>query len=532
MYALIWGCVLLAILYFYLRKKHSYFKDHEVNHIPPVPILGNATKGLLKMQHLVEGFDKLYFAFPEDRFVGNYDLLWPTLMIRDPELLRLIGVKDFDYFSDHRPFTSENDPVFAKSLFGLKGQKWRDMRSTLSPAFTGSKLRGMVPLIQDCSKNLVRYLDAEIKKSDNGYLDVDSKDLFTRYANDVIATCAFGLRVDSIAEKDNEFYRMGHKCTNFSYVQILKMITILIFPFINKIMSIEIFPKDVTGFLKRIVLDTMTNRDQNKTYRPDVIQILLEAKKGILKHESLKDEKDAGFATVDESSIGKSVITHAWNDDELAAQAILFFFAGFDTVSTAMVFLMYELAVNGDVQTKLRREIDACYEKYNGKIDYDKLNQMKYLDMVFSETLRKWPPGASLDRECQNRYNLGKPHSKASKDFYLDKGTQVIVPVWSIHRDPCYYPEPARFDPERFSDDNKRNIKPFTYIPFGIGPRNCIGSRFALTEVKTMAFDLLRHFELSPAAKTRVPAVLDPSASFAMRLLGGHWIRIRARDTM
>ncbi|GBP26432.1 Cytochrome P450 9e2 [Eumeta japonica] len=403
------------------------------------------------------------------------------------------------------------------------------MRSTLSPAFTGSKLRGMVPLIQDCSKNLVKYLEAEIQKNGDGYFDVDSKDLFTRYANDVIATCAFGLRVDSIAEKDNEFYRMGYKFTNFTYTQILKMFTILVFPFINQIIEMDIFPKDVTGFLRQIVLDTMKNRDENKIFRPDVIQILLEVKKGILKHEKVKDDKDAGFATVEESAIGKSAIKQVWDDDDLVAQAILFFLAGFDTVSTAMVFLMYELAVNSDVQAKLRQEIDDCYEKYQGNVDYEKLNQMKYLDMVLSESLRKWPPAPNLDRECQKHYNLGKPHDKAMKDFYLEKGSQVIVPVWAIHHDPRYYPQPEQFNPERFSDDNRHNIKPFTYMPFGVGPRNCIGSRLALTEVKSMVFDLLRHFELSPASKTRIPPQLDPS-TFAIRMLGGHWIRIRPRN--
>ncbi|GBP26428.1 Cytochrome P450 9e2 [Eumeta japonica] len=530
MYVVIWSCVLLVTLYLYMRRKHSYFKEHGVNHLPPVPIFGNSAKTILKMQHFVDSINKLYYAFPEDRFVGNYDMINPTVMVRDPELLRLVCVKDFDYFSDHRIFSSKNDPVFTKSLFGLKGQKWRDMRSTLSPAFTGSKLRGMVPLIQDCSKNLVTYLDAEIKKHDGDYLDVDTKDLFTRYANDVIASCAFGLRVDSIAEKDNEFYRMGHKFTNFTYIQILKMFTILVFPFVNQIIDMEIFPKDVIGFLRKLVLDTMANRDTTNTFRPDVIQILLEVKKGVLKHENVKDYKDAGFATVEESAIGKSAIKHVWDDDDLVAQAILFFMAGFDTVSTAMVFLMYELAVNVDVQIKLRQEIDACYKEHQGKVEYDIINQMTYLDMVLSESIRKWPPAPTIERESQKRYNLGKPHSKATKDFYLEKGSQVVVPIWSIHHDPKYYTDPERFDPERFAEDKKCHIKPFTYMPFGVGPRNCIGSRFAITEVKAMVFNLLSHFELYPATKTRVPAELDPSNAFSMRMLGGHWIRIKPRD--
>ncbi|GBP26422.1 Cytochrome P450 9e2 [Eumeta japonica] len=480
MYLYIWLGVLLAVLWLYFRKTYSYFKHRGVNYLPPVPVLGNMARTILKMEHMVEGLNRLYFSFPDDRFVGNYEFLAPTMMIRDPELIRLIGIKDFDSFTDHRRFSNEKDPFFAKSLFGLRGDAWRDMRATLSPAFTGSKLRGMVPLIQDCSQNLVRYLDNEMKK--DGYLDVDTKDLFTRYTNDVIATCAFGLRVDSITEKDNQFYNMGYDLTNLKFRQIVKMFLVLSFPSLST-----------------------------------------------LKHENIKDEKDAGFSTVEESTIGKRTIKRVWDDEHLVAQALLFFFAGFDTVSTAMMFLLYELAVNPDIQAKLRQEIDDYFNEHHGKIDYDKINKMQYMDMVLSETLRKWPPAPNTDRYCQKRYNLGKPHEKATKDVYLEEGSVVVIPVWPIHYDPKYYPDPHRFDPERFSDENKHNINPFTYLPFGVGPRNCIGSRFAIIEVKAMVFDLLRHFELSPAPKTRVPAKLDPS-QFAMRFLGGHWIRIKPRD--
>ncbi|GBP26433.1 Cytochrome P450 9e2 [Eumeta japonica] len=526
----IWLCVPLVALWLYLRKTYAYFKDRGVNHLPPVPVLGNMARPVFRKEHAIHNLCRLYSAFPEDRFVGIYEFVNKLTVIRDPELLRAIGVKDFDCFSDHRLFTSKEDRLFAKSLFGLTGQKWRDMRSTLSPAFTGSKLRGMVPLIQDCSKNLVRQLNEEMKESKSGYLDLDSKDLFSRYANDVIATCAFGLQVNSVAEKNNTFHAMGTKMTKFEFVQLAKMFIMIIFPFINKFVEISMFSKNAIDYFSKIVLRTIKDREENNIHRPDLIQILLEAKKGTLTHENVKDEKDAGFATVEESNIGKGIVKRAWDDDHLAAQAILFFFGGFETVSTTMVFLIYELAVNPDVQSKLRQEIDKCYKENQGKIDYDTINQIKYLDMVLSESLRKWPPLPAIDRICQKRYNLGKPHNKATKDYYLETGSIVFIPIWPIHYDPRYYSEPTRFNPERFSDDNKHNIKPFTYMPFGIGPRNCIGSRFAITEVKAMVFELLRNFEVTPSPKTRVPAELDPS-NFTMRLLGGNYIRMKPRNS-
>ncbi|XP_026331052.1 cytochrome P450 9e2-like, partial [Hyposmocoma kahamanoa] len=106
-----------------------------------------------------------------------------------------------------------------------------------------------------------------------------------------------------------------------------------------------------------------------------------------------------------------------WSDDDLCAQAILFFLAGFETVSSAVSFLLYELAVNPDVQDKLYQEIRENKEKNNGKFDYNSIQNMVYMDMVVSETLRLWTPGFVLDRFCTKDYNMGKPNAKATEDY-------------------------------------------------------------------------------------------------------------------
>lgn len=196
-----------------------------------------------------------------------------------------------------------------------------------------------------------------------------------------------------------------------------------------------------------------------------------------------------------------------------------------------MTFLLLELAINPDIQERLRQEIEEHYQSNDGKLDYEKVNEMKYLDMVVSEALRKWPPAQGLDRLCVKDYNMGKPNEKSKKDFIIKKGTSLTIPTWSLHRDPDHFPNPTKFDPERFSDENKHNVKPFTYLPFGVGPRNCIGSRFALTEVKVMVFEVIRRFELSPAPQTIVPPRFDLKSAFVPRLEGGAWLRYTLRQT-
>lgn len=129
------------------------------------------------------------------------------------------------------------------------------------------------------------------------------------------------------------------------------------------------------------------------------------------------------------------------------------------------------------------------------------------------------------------------------------KGDTIILPFFNLHRDEKYFPNPNTFDPERFSEENKKNIKPFTYLPFGIGPRNCIGtfyffllgitsidspcvsitgSRFALMEIKAMFFNILQDFNIVPCKKTQIPIVLA-KGSITMRPENGFWVKFERR---
>lgn len=112
------------------------------------------------------------------------------------------------------------------------------------------------------------------------------------------------------------------------------------------------------------------------------------------------------------------------------------------------------------------------------------------------------------------------------KPLHLEKGDALWIPTYGIHLDPTYYPNPEKFDPERFNDENKHKIDTYTYSPFGLGPRNCIGSRFALMECKTLYFHLLLNFEIVPVKKTRIPMKFEKGI-FNIRAEGGHWLGIK-----
>lgn len=269
----------------------------------------------------------------------------------------------------------------------------------------------------------------------------------------------------------------GKKLLTFTgFITGLKFVFTFLMPSVGKRFNIKLFDEKVTLSFKDMILEMMEMRKKNKIYRPDMINILMQVREGRnLTHRT--DEKSNetldGYATVKESEIGLTRVTRKWTDNELVAQCLIFFLAGFETSSLALSLAAYELVSNPDIQQKLYEEIKTVNDEIGGKrISYDSLQKMKYLDQVVSETLRKWPIGVQIDRICVKDY----VYDDGDKlKFHIEKGTNVVFSLYGVHRDPKYYPDPEKFDPERFSNENKHHILPGTYAPFGIGPRNCIG---------------------------------------------------------
>lgn len=160
----------------------------------------------------------------------------------------------------------------------------------------------------------------------------------------------------------------------------------------------------------------------------------------------------------------------------IVAQSGAFLIGGFETSSTTLSFCMYELAKNPLVQEKLKVEISEMFAKTeNDEITYDIVQKMEYLNMVFQEATRMYPPNPYLERRCVEEYSL-EPFAK----FVVQKETQVIIPIYAIQRDPNYFPNPTQFDPERFSQENKTHVLPYTLMSFGSGPRRCLGENVFL----------------------------------------------------
>lgn len=156
--------------------------------------------------------------------------------------------------------------------------------------------------------------------------------------------------------------------------------------------------------------------------------------------------------------------------DVLIGQAATFLAAGFETTSSVISFGMFELAKSPVCQKRLKKEINVMFDKNNGQLTYEAVKNMEYLEMVFQEISRLHPSLPYIERMCVEDYSM-EPFS----DCVIKKGTPVIIPSCTIQRDAEYFPNPNKFDPERFSQENKKNINPYTTMSFGAGPRKCIG---------------------------------------------------------
>lgn len=232
-------------------------------------------------------------------------------------------------------------------------------------------------------------------------------------------------------ENENaEFDYYGKRLVNTTFRENLEFVFGSQWPDLARKLHFRFVPKDVGDFFLKTFKEAIEYRENNPINRTDFVSLLL----------GLKDQ-----------------LTR----NELAAEAFLVYVGGFETSSTLMTFTLYELAMNPDVQDRLRQEVTTAIEENGGKLNYDLLFSLKYLDMVVNEALRKYPPIPNQFRKCTSDYKI--PHSK----LVIPKGTTILINSYSFQRDAEYFPDPEKFDPERFSDENIRNIKPFTNIPFG-----------------------------------------------------------------
>ncbi|XP_042869793.1 probable cytochrome P450 6a14 [Penaeus japonicus] len=505
--------VVLSLAVFCMRRIYSFWEMRGVPGPKPVWIIGNMYARLRPTHSMAEFDQMLYERYGGKRFCGYYEFTQPCLMVGDPELLKLVMVKDFDHFTD-RSFVTFNEPVMDHMLLGLKGKVWKAVRSVMTPTFSSGKIKQTLQLVKDCAKNLVVYFDKELEKGSSTF---EMKDVYGMFTMDTIASIAFGVNSDSLNNTQDEFSAAAARF--FSPPPRWKrpiMFFQFLWPQIAKALRLNVIDRTPIHFFTKVVSDTIHYRLENNLRRSDFLQLLLDARL----QEQTNNNKGNGSTDINSKKATNEVL----NELVITAQCVLFYIAGYDTTATTLSFLSYCLALHPSIQQKCMEEIEEVLRRHKGELTYEALQEMTYLDMVFAETLRLYPPAPRVDRTVTKDFTL------PDMNLTLQKGQKVTIPIYSIHRDPDHYPDPLKFDPERFSPENKAMRSQMVYLPFGSGPRNCIGMRFALMEAKVAAVYLLQEFAFIPSKKTQVPIVIEQRSGL-LKAQDGIWVRLAKRTS-
>jgi cytochrome P450 family 6 len=289
-------------------------------------------------------------------------------------MIKSILVKDFLHFHDHGTyFDEENDPLSAH-LFMLTGQKWRNLRTKLTPTFTAGKMKMMFQILVDCGDELRACLE---QSAANGDI-IEVKDILAKFSTDIIASFAFGVQSNCLQNPHAEFRNWGRKIFQTNLKTGIRDLAVFLSPTLASVIKIPFVPPDVTKYFKRMVMETIKYRESKNVTRNDFMQLLIQ-----MKSKSSLDVEKTEADTTDPQN-GKEV---GLTEEQIAAQAFVFFAAGFETSSTTMSFCLYELALNPSMQKYVQKEIDAVLKKHGNRITYEAVQEMEYLDNTISGKL-------------------------------------------------------------------------------------------------------------------------------------------------
>jgi len=415
-------------------------------------------------------------------------------------------IKDFDHFVDRTPFgmtLNENDEYdqLLLNMFALeRGDVWKTHRSMVSPIFTTGKLKLMYPLLIKVSEQMENYI------SRNTSQEIDSKDLFFKFALDGIATSGFGIDINTFKDPNNIFCQMVKEIQRApdseagSGWELFKFSMAMFFPIIGKVMKVPNVSPKGAGFLRNSLRKTIEMRRKAEVRgapkRNDILDLIIEVlqnKKENLGDSNYEDDFDRN-AAIDLANVSNSEMDV---EKTLISNAFLLFAAGTDTTSSTLSFAVHYLLKYPHLQERIRDEINENVGDKD-EVTFEVIQNMKYLEKFLYETLRNSHAFTTIiERICTKDYEVPGTTYTIKKDEIVN----FSIIYEKMKNESLSFYNGSEFDPENF--DSSNNPDSFSFFGFGQGPRNCIGKRFAVMLMKLALVHILRRHQLIKSKNTK-----------------------------
>ncbi|TRY76240.1 hypothetical protein TCAL_09228 [Tigriopus californicus] len=470
--------VFVFYIYWSLTKNYGKFEKQGLFSIPPKLLFGNNQDLFLQTKPMITCYREFYNQFGNNKCGICYEGPEAKFYVKDPELIKQVMIKDFDHFVDLNFIPKElaNMPVNEFGLANALGDEWRALKSSITPAFSLKNIKNIGTNINGPALDVIDSL----KKCQNG---VANMELYSGYfAMDCIGRIVFSIDFQTTKSGGNDFVKYGDgffESWRFAFASLI--------PSVAKNLNFAMFNPKSTGFFLKLAHSVLSGRDGTNAYPPDVLGLMMKIRDG-----KLIPEDD------DEKGSKQTMAAKCMDNDMICRTLMQFFMDGYDTVSAMTTMCFYYVAHHPEVQDRLIDEVDELSGRVGTNITGDDVKDLHYMTQVYNETSRLAPFSFTL-RRCT------KPWKVPGTEAVIPVDMGVVIPIVGLHYDPTYFPDPEKFNPDRFSTENKHKITPGTFIPFGLGPRQCIGMKIAQMEAKILMYQVFRNFRLEPSESTPFP---------------------------
>lgn len=281
------GITILTIIYYFSISTFSQWEKLNVPYVRPIPLFGNFLSVVLGMVHPIDFYRKIYYELAGHKYGGLFQMRTSYLMIRDPEIIKNILIKDFSYFPDRGIYSDFSVNPMSNNLFFMNNPQWKVLRSKLSPAFTSGKLKVMYEKIKECGDELMTNTHMTLLKTNN---EIEVREIMGNYSTDVIGTCAFGLKLNAVSDKNSAFRKYGKILFIPSIRILLRELCLMISPAFLKIVKLKDFPSEAIEFFHTAFHETISYRENNNVVRNDFVQVLMQARRDLVLNKNLPED--------------------------------------------------------------------------------------------------------------------------------------------------------------------------------------------------------------------------------------------------